>query len=1097
MKIINDKLVIDDKFKGITGLTDDFFALYVNKLRSLKNKDIIIVTNTLFEANKIYDAFSENIEDVYLFPMDDFLASEALAVSPDFLVTRLETINNTLSNNCKIIITNMTGYLRFLPTKIDYQDHILEIAVNQEIDPKVFVSKLIKMGYIRETIVNSTGEIGVRGFIIDVFPLKEDNPVRFEFFGDTIESIRYFNEDTQKSIANIEKITIYPYSELLIDNENALSQKDYSRYYNNVFSIADYLNDPITIYKDFNQLSSAYANLVEEMLEYKKFKDCEFNGEYMHDFTKFIDKNAIHYLSVDNIAVNDKKLEVFNYKVSDAPKFNENIELINKFIRGSLIDGFTIVIALKDYQIKSLTKYLSEEFVLTTEDKIFENKLNLIKKDLSRGYIYKNVILLTSTELFLEKKKRKHKSSYKQGKKLTDLNKLEIGDYVVHNIHGIGQYNGIKTLNQGIYLKDYLEVLYAKGDKLYIPVEKIDMLHKFTGKEGVAPKIHSLGGDDWQKTKQRVKNKVKDIVDKLLKLYAKREMARGFAFLKDNSLQEQFENSFRYELTRDQQSSLIQIKSDMESIQPMDRLLCGDVGYGKTEVAFCAIMKAVISSKQVLYLCPTTILSNQHYQNALIRFKDFPVNFALLNRFSSTKEVNAVINGLKEGTIDVVFGTHRLLSDDIKPKDLGLLIIDEEQRFGVMHKEKLKDYKTNVDILTLTATPIPRTLQMSMVGIRSLSLIETPPVDRHPVHTYVIEENPQIIKDAIYKELSRNGQAFILYNRVEFIEQKRLELQSIIPDARIVVAHGKLTKNQIEDVMFRFINHEFDVLLCSTIIETGIDIPNANTLIILEAEKFGLSQLYQIRGRVGRSDRLAYSYLMYSKNKVLTGTAVKRLDVIKKFTELGSGFSIATRDLSIRGAGDILGSEQAGFIDSIGIDLYLKILNEEVERMKGNEPIEEEITEVSKPLISVNTHINDSYVEENDLKIEIHCKINTIDSYSKLLEVKEELEDRFGKFDDDILLYMHEEWFEKLVKKLDIVEVKNSKNSITLVFSKNMTNLIDAEKLFLDACSISNMFRFQMIGSCLGLVLDILHLEKHPLYYFIDVLEKVVLKENS
>ncbi len=1094
MSFIDSKINIDlSKDKGIIGVTDDFFALYINKLLKQENRDILIVTNTLYEANKLYNAISCCINNSFLFPMDDFLASEAIAISPDFLVSRLDTINQTYNVQNKVIITNLTGYLRFLPSKSDYKKHIMNIKINQEIGPKALVNKFTDMGYIRETIVNSTGELGVRGFVIDIFPINETKPVRFEFFGDTIESIRYFDDETQKSLEEITEITIYPYSEMLIDNEAAIFHKDYSLYYDNPVNIEKYLNDPITIYKDYNQIKTAYVNMLGEINEYKALKDVAFVGEYMHSLEVVVSNDPFHYLSVDNISDDINGNGFVSYDVKEAPKFNENIKAINKYISDSLYDGFTVILSLKDYQIKNFTKHLASDFIITGLDTIYENKLNIIDESFNKGFIFKKNIVLTPFELFIEVREKKYKSSYKQGKKLTDLSKIEIGDYVVHNIHGIGQYNGIKTLNQGIYIKDYLEVLYAKGDKLYIPVEKIDILHKFTGKEGVAPKIHSLGGDEWQKTKQRVKNKVKDIVDKLLKLYAERELARGFAFAKDGVLQQQFESDFNYELTRDQKSSLIQIKSDMEAIQPMDRLLCGDVGYGKTEVAFCAIMKAVASSKQVLYLCPTTILSNQHYQNALIRFKNIPINIAILNRFSTTKEVKKIIDGLKEGTIDVVFGTHRLLSSDIKPKDLGLLIIDEEQRFGVLHKEKLKDYKKNVDVLTLTATPIPRTLQMSMVGIRSLSLIETPPVDRHPVHTYVIEENPQIIKDAVYKELSRDGQAFILYNRVEFIENKRDELQSLLPDAKIIVAHGKLTKQQLEDVMLKFINHEYDVMLCSTIIETGIDIPNANTLIILEAEKFGLSQLYQIRGRVGRSSRLAYSYLMYSKNKVLTDTAIKRLDAIKKFTELGSGFSIATRDLSIRGAGDILGSEQAGFIDSIGIDLYLKILNEEVERLKGNIPKEEAI-ENTKPLITVNTHIDDAYVEENDLKIEIHSMINKIDCYDKLMEVKLELEDRFGKFDDDILLYMHEEWFEKLVKKLNIIEVKNSKNSITLIFNKEMTDSIDTEKLFLSAYEVTNMFRFQLVGSCLGLVLDILHLDKHPLYYFIELLEKVELK---
>ena len=532
----------------------------------------------------------------------------------------------------------------------------------------------------------------------------------------------------------------------------------------------------------------------------------------------------------------------------------------------------------------------------------------------------------------------------------------------------------------------------------------------------------------------------------------------------------------------------------MESIQPMDRLLCGDVGFGKTEVAFVSAFKAIMDSKQVLLLCPTTILSNQHFTSAIERFKNFPVSIGLLNRFTSSKEEKRIIEGLKNGTIDMVIGTHRLLSDDIKPYDLGLLIIDEEQRFGVKHKEKIKQYKTNVDVLTLTATPIPRTLQMSMTGIRSLSLIETPPVDRYPVQTYVIEENDQIIKDAVYKELSRDGQVFILYNKVEDIELKMLKLSRLIPDAKINYAHGQMTKTELENRMLGFINKEFDVLLCTTIIETGIDIPNVNTLIILDADRFGLSQLYQIRGRVGRSNKFAYAYLMYQPMKRLTEQAVKRLNVIKEFTELGSGFSIATRDLSIRGAGDILGSEQAGFIDSVGIDLYMKMLNNEVLRRRG-EFVSELSDDDIKPYINVSTHIKDTYVSNEDLKIEIHRKINTISSRDSYNEIKNELEDRFGKLDEDMLIYMHEEWFEKLAHQLNVINVRQTRNYIEMIFDKILIDYISLDDLFVKSFSITPMFRFNKRGENLVIILDTIKLDKHPVYYLVDLL--LLITENK
>ena len=561
---------------------------------------------------------------------------------------------------------------------------------------------------------------------------------------------------------------------------------------------------------------------------------------------------------------------------------------------------------------------------------------------------------------------------------------------------------------------------------------------------------------------------------------------------------EEFEKDCPFKLTTDQQIAVNQIKGDMEDDKPMDRLLCGDVGFGKTEVAFRAIFKAIVDSKQVLLLCPTTILSDQHYKNALKRFENFPVNIELLNRFTTEKETKRIKAGLLDGTIDLVIGTHRLLSRDIEVKNLGLLVIDEEQRFGVLHKERIKEYKTNIDVLTLTATPIPRTLQMSMVGIRSLSLIETPPVDRYPIQTYVVEENDQLIRDAIYKELSRNGQIFILFNSVEKIQLKVEKIKKLAPDAKVDFAHGQMNKTTLENKMINFVNKEFDILVCTTIIETGIDIPNVNTLIILDADRFGLSQLYQIRGRVGRSNKFAYAYLMYNPQKVLTETAVKRLNVIKEFTELGSGFSIATRDLSIRGAGDILGSEQAGFIDTVGIELYLKMLDNEVERRKGKLILEEdEIEDSNKQVINISTHIKDEYVLDEKLKIEIHKKINEIDSKKKLIKVKEEIEDRFGKIDDDMYIYMYSEWFEKQIKQINVKKVNQTKNYIELIFSKDLAKYLDMEELFIEAFRISTMFRFKSKESTISIILDTIKLDKHPIYYLTDLLDYILTNFNK
>ncbi len=1090
------KLIIDNDTKNMSlfGMTDEFFCLYISRLSKIKKRNIVIITSTLYEANKIVNSLNNYCNNALLFPCDDFLTNASIATSPEFKITRLETINKIIQNQNNIVVTHLNSYLRYLVNKKKYQDNIITLKVGSEIPREQLITSLYNIGYERETTVTKTGDISIRGFIIDIFPISSNSAVRLEFFGDEIESIRYFDASTQISTDKIDQVIIYPNNEVINNSADNYLQSKFN-VIKDPSNIADYLDDVITVVKDYTQIESSFYKLQEDINDYLSHNDLDTSQKLMFDIDK-IPNDCILYNTFSSDNLKFKGHQKLMFDIHAISPFHENIEAISNYIELNLSKGNTVIVCLKDYQINSFIKFINIDYHRVKDDIILPNQLNIVNKHFDEGYIYGQYIILTEKELFNSTShKNKYKTTFKYASKIKNINNLTTGDYVVHNIHGIGIYNGIKTLSKNGLMKDYLELLYEGKDKLYIPVEKIELISKYTGKEGVVPKVYKLGGSEWAKTKLRVRNKVKQIAGELIKLYASRQMQSGYAFQKDTELQEMFENEFQYELTPDQKITINQIKSDMESNKPMDRLLCGDVGYGKTEVAFRAMFKAVNDSKQVLYLCPTTILSNQQYNNAIQRFKNYPVNIALLNRFTSSKKAKQILDDLSNGKIDILFGTHRILSNDVKPRDLGLLVVDEEQRFGVTHKEKIKQYKNNIDVLTLTATPIPRTLQMSMMGIRSLSLIETPPVNRYPVETYVIEENDLLIKDAIYKELSRKGQVFLLYNSVEKIEAKANYIAGLVPDARIVFAHGRMTKDELENIMFKFIQYEYDVLVCTTIIETGIDIPNANTLIIIDADHFGLSQLYQIRGRVGRSDKIAYAYLMYNKNKVLTETAIKRLKVIKEFTELGSGFSIATRDLSIRGAGDILGSEQAGFIDNVGIDLYLKILNDEVKRLKGEKVIDEEPKD-SKPLLEVETHIDSKYVEENELKIEIHKKINEIDSYEKLLNVKNELEDRFGKVNDNLIIYMYEEWFEKLAKTKHIEEVRQTPNYIELYMDQEYSSKVDGEKLFEDSYKISNMFRFMLKNNRLIIILDTLKLEKHYIYYLIDLLNIVEFKSK-
>lgn len=1091
MSIFDEILNVTDA-NYIGGLVPELKALYITQLSKNNDKNVLVVANSIYEANRMYTAISNFTNNVLFFPMDDFLTSEALAISPEFRITRLETLNEVINGSGKIVVTNLMGYLRFLPRKEHYVNNIIKLEKNKDYPMDELINKLFNLGYERETIVNKTGEIAPRGFIIDVFPISSNNPIRIEFWGDTIDSIREFDVDTQLTIRDLNDITIYPNTEFLTDKDCDIEKRKqkYLNEFESVTNISDYLDEPMVIYDDFNSLETSYNLLCEEMFNYSVSNE-EEGIKYMNTLDEVRVSKEKFLLNLDNII--ESKIDSRFYNSKEIEPFIGGLDDINNRLNIYINSKKKVIICLNNrYQINKLLEELeNDNLVFTNEENIVSNKINLIVKHLQSGFEIDNYVVISESEIFNKKDSNyKYKTNFKFGTKIRDINKLNAGDYIVHSVYGIGQYIGIKALTKNGLRKDYLEILYRDGDKLYIPVEKIELISKYSSNEMAVPKLNKLGSSEWEKTKLRVRKKIENIAGELLELYAKREAAVGFSFLKDDENQIEFEKEFPYTETVDQLKVTEEIKKDMESPHPMDRLLCGDVGFGKTEVAFRAIMKAILSKKQVAFLCPTTILSSQHYNNAIERFKSFPVNIALLNRFVSPKKTKEIIEKVKEGKIDLLIGTHRILSDDITFKDLGLLVIDEEQRFGVKHKEKIKKYKTNIDVLTLSATPIPRTLQMSMAGVRSLSLIETAPVNRYPVQTYVLAENKEIIKDAIYKELSRNGQVFILYNHIDDMESKMTELQKLVPDARIISAHGRMDKNEIEDVMMRFINKEYDILLCTTIIETGIDIPNVNTLIIMDADRFGLAQLYQIRGRVGRSERIAYCYLMYDKRKILSEIATKRLKVIKDFTELGSGFAIAMRDLSIRGAGDILGSEQAGFVDSVGIELFLNMLNEEMRKLKG-EKVEEVNATDSQPLVDVETSIDSKYVLEDELKIEIHKKINSIDSKEKLTSVKEEIEDRFGAIDESMLIYMHEEYFEKLAKTIAIKNIKQTKNFIEVELSNELTEQLDGSILFEKVSDISRMFRFTMKFGRLSIILDTVKLDKHFIYYLIDLIDAI------
>lgn len=1042
--------------KNISGFTDELKTNYINYLYNNTNKNIIVLTSSLYEATKFYNYLYTYNSNVYLFPMDDFLTSVALAISPDLKLKRLETLQNIKTNDHLIIVSNLMGFLRFVPKKSELTNLEVNIKKDDIINRNKLIEILNKLGYSKTSIVTTTGEYSVRGFVMDIYPYNYDNPIRLEFFGNSIERIKSFMVDTQLSFNELPKIEILPYREVVLSKGNTLF---------------DIMNNPLLITINNTMIKQNNIELEEQIINYKKSKSIDAGKIFMASYEKYISKI--------NVDLSDFNRENYiNVKCQTLEHFNNDFPLLKKFITN--YNNYNIKIFVNN---EKLMKYLKTDLLKNV------NNINYYSNKINKGFIIENNLVISENDINISNEKQKYHNLVKIGKKIKDYNEIQTGDYVVHSIHGIGIYGGVKTLTKNRIEKDYILINYANNDKVYIPVEKINTIYKYSDAEGKTPKISSLNSTTWAKTKFQVKNKIHDISKELLRLYAIRSNVKTSRY-KETPEEMIFANEFEYTETRDQIVCINDVLTDLTKEIPMDRLLCGDVGFGKTEVAFRAIFRTVMNEYQAVYLCPTTILSKQQYNSALLRFKNFPINIALLNRFTTQKQFKEITEKLKNGKIDVLFGTHKLFNSEIEYYKLGLLVVDEEQRFGVSQKEKIKEIAKNINVLTLSATPIPRTLKMAMSGLKDLSILDTPPQDRFPVQTYVIEENEILIKEAIYKELSRHGQVYYLFNNVQKIEDEANKIKRLIPDARICYAHGQMSKDELETIIESFVNYEYDILLCTTIIETGIDISNVNTLIIINAENYGLSQLYQLRGRVGRSNKIAYAYLTYKPNKLLNETAMKRLNAIKEFTELGSGYKIAMRDLSIRGAGDLLGSEQAGFIDSVGIDLYTKMVEESINDLKGIK--NEEADSTTESLLNVDTHIDETYAGSESVRIEIHEMINEIKDTNSLIQVKSEIEDRFGIVDGKMEIYMYEELFEKLAAKLKIKNIIESENSIELTIPVETSNRIDGEKLFLETYNINPKFRIGYRAKQITISLPINNQPKHYIYYLTDLLTKIL-----
>ena len=1073
----------------LTGLTDVTKTYFLYGTICKSNKKACLITYNEIQAKKLMKDLQYFTNKVVFIPKKEIVAYDYIVESKDLPYERIEALNSIYNNDTQIVITTIEALMQPIITKEVLYNNVLEFKVGKSYDLEEVKQKLVNLGYTRNDLIETKGEFSIRGGIIDV-SITSKKGVRIEFWGDEVDSIRYFNINTQRSTETIQEITILPchefileksleqvckkiedeyneeqYKEIIKKDIETIQQGDYigkidkyyNCFYNNFTNLLEYIPKEYLVFIDEDSKIKARAkniisdneNLQNALIEKQRIipeiiKDIE---EY-EDIENLLKNRELIYLEKqDSISSEYLDEEVanahrnsINFTTREVNYFKSSMEMFLEEITQAINKKKTVIIlggneaSSQKISLLLLEKEIPHKYLEKLDKDLTTGIANISTGALSTGFelFDSNLLLISSEELFSEttKKRKKVHHAFNEGEKVVFAD-LKEGDYIVHKTHGIGQFIGVNTIKADNIIKDYIKIKYKNDDILYIPTNQLDSIRKYIGEGEVAPKLNRLGGKEWAQTKAKVKNNLREVAKELIELYAKRQKIKGFAFSKDNSWQTQFENSFPYEETDDQLRCIEEVKQDMEKDRPMDRLLCGDVGYGKTEVAIRAAFKACMDQKQVAYLVPTTVLANQQYETFKERMEEFAIRVELLNRFRTKKKQEEIVKKLKLGEIDVVVGTHRLLSKDVEFKDLGLLIIDEEHRFGVKDKEKIKELKNSVDVLTMTATPIPRTMHMSIVGIRDMSVIYEPPQNRRPVQTYLLEYDKEIIKEAITKELERDGQAFYLYNNVEGIEKKAIEISNLVPEAKVEFAHGKMSGRELEEIMQRFINKETNVLVCTTILESGIDIPNANTIIVENADRLGLAQLYQIRGRVGRSNIQSYAYITYKKDKMLSEVADKRLKTIKEFTEFGSGFKIAMRDLEIRGAGSLLGEIQSGHMEQVGYDTYCKLLDEVVKEMQGIEVKEEQDVQID---INVSSYISDDYIENSSQKIEVYQNIALARTEEEIQDIIDEIIDRYGQIPKEAYNLLEIARIKELCKKANILKISQKRENIVFYF---------------------------------------------------------------
>ncbi|MEO3947911.1 transcription-repair coupling factor [Gorillibacterium sp. CAU 1737] len=1097
----------------VAGLAGSSRQVMIAALMEETDRPVMIVTHNMFAAQKIAEDLVESVspEQVLLYPAQEMLAVEAAAASPETEAQRIDALSKLAAGFRGVLITPYAGLRRLLPERSVFADSRIRLREGEELQLEELLRRITELGYERAERVEKKGEFSVRGGIIDLYPLTSATPYRVELFDVEVDSIRSFDPESQRSLDRLSSLDIPPAKEIIAsgkrfqmaahhasdllevqlgkmtdrqakhklrdtiqDEIGRLEQgtpfAGVSKYiallYPERQTLFDYvspdtlllIDEPARLLETAKQLERDEAEWVTGLLQDgKTLPQLALSKSY--DSLLHRKPFPTLYLSLFLRQVPQTQPQnIVNFMCRTMQSFHGQMNLLKAEMERWKKSGSRVLLLAEGNERKDRVRRVLADYSIEEPE--------ILDGNLQSGFELPSIrlVVITEGEMFSQKqrKARRVDKRIENAERIKSYQELRVGDYVVHVNHGIGKYMGIGTLEVGGIHKDYMHILYAGGDKLSVPIDQIDLIQKYVGSEEKEPKVYKLGGTEWNKVKTKVRSSVKDIADDLIKLYAERQQAPGYSFGKDTAYQSEFESMFPYDETRDQLRAISEIKQDMEKTRPMDRLLCGDVGYGKTEVAVRAAFKAAIDGKQVAVLVPTTILAQQHYETFRERFSDYPFKIGVLSRFRSKKEQNETMKGLKAGSVDIVIGTHRILSADIKFKDLGLLIVDEEQRFGVSHKEKLKRLKTNVDVLTLTATPIPRTLHMSMLGVRDLSVIETPPENRFPVQTYVLEHSMGLVREAIERELAREGQVYYLYNRVQGIQQMADQISALVPDARVAYAHGQMTEQELERTILDFLDGEYDVLVSTSIIETGVDIPNVNTLIIHDADKMGLSQLYQLRGRVGRSNRIAYAYFTYQRDKVLTEVAEKRLQSIKEFTELGSGFKIAMRDLSIRGAGNLLGAEQHGFIASVGFDMYSQMLADEINKRKAEMDggVQAPLTEFSTQLdLQIDAYLPSDYIYDSMQKIEIYKKVAGITTLDEAGDLQEELVDRFGDLPeavDNLLAVARVKVYGSLFKIESIIQ-KGEDFHLKLHASQN--DKLDGKRLLVLSAQFENRIR--------------------------------------